>query len=95
MKFRKVFFSYILYYFSGNICFNMVFAITKTTFINQLGAKESLGNNLLFSFRETFVFYTFLFMILLIANITYKKYTITQLNQRLNKIKKGGDHYEK
>ena len=95
MKFKKAFFNYILYYVLGNVCFNAIFSITKTILINMLGAQEILLENFLSSFRETFIFYTFLFILILLANIIYKKYMINQLNQRLNKVKEGSDNYEK
>ena len=95
MKKMKTFFRYMIYYVIGNISFNIIFAIVKTLVINRLGGQDILEKNLLTSFRETFVIYTILFVILCGVNMIYKNYIVQQLNQKLNVVKIRGEKYEK
>lgn len=95
MKLKRIYLNYLLYYFLGNIIFNILFTIVKTIVINVIGGHELFIENLLLSFRETFIVYTIVFTLIVLINLIYRKYTINKLNEKLNKIKERSDKNEK
>lgn len=95
MKFRKLFLPFLGYYVLGNVGFNFIFSITKTLCLNWLGGKENFVQNLYWSFAETVIFYTALFLLIAFVYMLYKKNMVNKLNQRLNQIKERSGKNEK
>ncbi|MCI8412100.1 MAG: hypothetical protein HFJ40_06725 [Clostridia bacterium] len=95
MKSKRIYLNYLLYYFLGNMIFNMLFSIVKTIVINIIGGHELFIENLLLSFKQTFIFYTIVFILIVLINAIYRKYMIKRLNEKLNKIKERSDKNEK
>lgn len=94
---RKVlgFLKYVLYFILGNIIFNLIFSATKTIVINELGANEKFTELFIFSFKETAVIYSVVFLLILILSYIYNIYITKNLNEKLKNIRKGSDKNEK
>lgn len=89
------FLKYILYFIIGNVIFNLTFSVTKTIVINELGANEKFTELFIFSFKETNVIYSVVFLLILILNYIYNIYITKNLNEKLKNIRKGSEKYEK
>ncbi len=95
MNQKKVALNYILFYIVGNVIFNIVFSTIKTVWVNAIGGRDLWLENLFISFQETILFYTLVYVIMVMMNESYKKITVYKLNQKLNKIKEGSEEDER
>ena len=91
MKLLKKYYIYIFELIIGNIIFNFIYAIIKTLTFKNIGAiSENFTENMITSFRETFLVYILIYIISVIIQILYDKFLINQLNNKLNKTKERG-----
>lgn len=94
MKLIKNIFCYLLYFIVGNVLFNLIFSIIKTFIINIIGGKESYINTFILSFKETFLIYVPMFLLIVTVNIIYKTIVINKLNCKLKRVKERGEENE-
>lgn len=95
MSFFRKYYVYILEFIFGNIIFNLLFSIIKTIILNNIGGiDETYINNFLYSFRETILCYILIYVFILIIQISYDRYLVKTLNEKLKKQKKGGNDDE-
>ena len=79
---------YLLEYILGNFLFNMVYSIVKTIVLKNMGAGgQSYRMNLIESFKETWVLYVFVYIIIVGIQIFYVRYLVKTLNKKLEKTK--------
>ena len=95
MKIVKSVIFHISYYIVGYFIFNVLFSLTQTIIVYNLGMEENITKIVLNSFINNLTVYTSLFIIILLINLTYNIILTKRLNERLTKIKKEGGENEK
>ena len=80
MEFLKKSYIYAIELITGNIIFNIVYAIIKTLTFYKIGA-----------INETFIIYIILYIIAVVLQILYDKSIVNKLNNKLNKTKGRGE----
>lgn len=92
MDFLKKYYIYAIELITGNIIFNIVYAIIKTLTFYKIGAiNETFIDNMMSSFAETFIIYIILYIIAVVLQILYDKSIVNKLNNKLNKTKGRGE----
>lgn len=94
MKKLKCFIKILVYYIFGNVIFNLIFSITQIILINLLNGNENFINIFKDSLIHNLGIYTTLFILIYIIIIIYNMMLMKKLNEKLKKIKSGGDKHE-
>lgn len=88
MKKIKEVMKIILYFFIGNILFNLICSITQIVILNRLKIETNFYETYIETCSETTIFYTVVFILMLTSIYIHDYISVKRLNKRIKQIKK-------
>lgn len=78
----------ILYFFIGNILFNLICSVTQIVILNKLKVRTNFYETYIETCSETTIFYTVVFILMLTSIYIHDYISVKRLNRRIKQIKK-------
>ena len=85
MKTIKIFIRIFIYYFIGNILFNLMLSITEVTITKYLSLHIGFIESYLKNTNYSFTFYNILFFMIIIVFYGINIYLVNELNKKLKR----------
>lgn len=85
----------LVYFIIGMLIFTAIVAVTEVLIVNNLGLNIKFLDSYKGNFLSSLQIYIILYFIILILNYICNVISVKKLNEKLDKIKKGGSNDEK